>query len=353
MKERKIKRFKRHRDYGFFDQDIRLSKLSQLGDPLEKLNGGVDFEMFRNLLETHITPTTKGKGGRPPYDYVLMFKILILQRYYNLSDDQVEYQINDRMSFMRFLDLTIADDIPDSRTVWAFREKITELDLVGKLFDLFLSQLESLGLIVNEGKIVDASFIEVPRQRNNKDENAQIKAGKIPESISGNPRRKAQKDTDANWTKKNNVNYFGYKDHVKTDSKSKIITKFKVTVASVHDSQATEDLMDKKEKGEDFYADSAYTGENQEETLERFGMINKVCEKGYRNKPLTDEQKASNKEKSKIRARVEHIFGFMENSMNTMFIKCIGLKRATATIGLMNLTYNMFRKIQLTAVSMG
>ena len=105
-----MKKFKKHRDYGFWDQDVRLSKLSQLGDPLEKLNTGVDFELFRTLLEAQLSKLPKGSGGRPPYDYVLMFKVLILQRYYNLSDEQVEYQINDRMSFMRFLDLTIAEN---------------------------------------------------------------------------------------------------------------------------------------------------------------------------------------------------------------------------------------------------
>jgi len=159
----KKKRFKRHRDYGFFDQDIRLSKLSQLGDSLEKLNQGIDFEFFRAFLEEQLYIEAAGKGGRPPYDYVLMFKILILQRYYNLSDDQVEYQINDCLSFMRFLDLTIADEIPDSKTVWLFKERLIDLEVIGQLFDLFLGHLESLGLIVNEGKIVDASFIEVPK----------------------------------------------------------------------------------------------------------------------------------------------------------------------------------------------
>ena len=192
-----MKHFKRHKDYGFFDQDIRLSKLSQLGDPLEKLNAGVDFEKFRTLLENNFCKLSKGPGGRPPYDYVLMFKVLILQRYYNLSDEQVEYQINDRMSFMRFLDLTIADDIPDSRTVWAFREQLVDLGLVEQLFELFLGELERLNLIVNEGKIIDASFIEVPRQRNKRQENQLIKEGEIPASIEENPHRKAQKDTDA------------------------------------------------------------------------------------------------------------------------------------------------------------
>lgn len=345
-----MKTFKRHRDYGFFDQDIRLSKLSKLGDPLEKLNSGVDFELFRSLLEEKLTMQTKGKGGRPPYDYVLMFKVLILQRYYNLSDDQVEYQINDRMSFMRFLDLSIADDVPDSKTIWHFKEKLADLGAIEPLFNLFLEELEKLGLIVNEGKIVDASFVEVPRQRNSREENKQIKEGKIPGSFEGNPNKKAQKDTDARWTKKNNTNYFGYKNHVKTDAKSKIVTKYKVTDASVHDSQVMDELLDENDKGEDFYADSAYGGTKQEEIIREKGMVNQVCEKGYRNKPLTEEQKASNREKSRVRSRVEHIFGFMEGSMNGMHLYSIGKKRIEAAIGLMNLTYNMHRKLQLQAV---
>ena len=326
-----------------------MSKLSRLGDPLEKLNGGIDFEIFRSLLEDKLTIEPKGVGGRPPYEYVLMFKIMILQRYYNLSDEQVEYQINDRMSFMRFLDLTIADDIPDSRTVWTFRERLTDLDLVEALFDLFIKELESLNMIVNEGKIIDASFVEAPRQRNSKEENTQIKSGEIPKSFTDNPHKLAQKDTDARWTKKNNVNYFGYKNHVKQDAKSKLITEYIVTDASVHDSNATATLLNENDRGESFYADSAYSGAPQEAIIEEKGMANQVCEKGARNRPLTEEQITNNREKSRIRSRVEHIFGFMEMSMNGMYIYNIGIKRATAVIGLMNLTYNMFRKIQLVA----
>jgi len=345
-----MKKFKRQRDYGFWDQDIRMSKLSQLGDPLEKLKSGVDFEMFRSLLEEKLTAEPKGVGGRPPYDYVLMFKIMILQRYYNLSDEQAEYQINDRMSFMRFLDLTIADDIPDSRTVWHFREQLTDLGLVEELFSLFLKELSKLGLIVNEGKIIDASFVEVPRQRNSREENKQIKDGEIPDRIKANPHVKSHKDLDARWTQKNEVNYFGYKNHVKEDAGSKIVVKYMVTDASVHDSNATEELLDEKDKGEDFYADSAYSGAPQEKIISDKEMNNKVCEKGVRNHPLTEAQRASNREKSRVRSRVEHIFGFMEMSMNGMYINCVGMKRASAIIGLMNLTYNMFRKIQLMPV---
>ena len=345
-----MKIFKRHRDYGFWDQDIRLSKLSQLGDPLERLNQGVDFEIFRSFFENTLRKEPQGKGGRPPYDYVMMFKIMILQRYYNLSDDQVEFQINDRMSFMRFLNLSIADDVPDSKTVWHFREQLTDLEAVEELFALFLKELDKLGLIVNEGKIIDASFVETPRQRNNKEENKQIKEGVIPERIEANPHVKRQKDMDARWTQKNNVNYFGYKNHAKQDAGSKIIVGYAVTNASVHDSQITETLLDENDKGEDFYADSAYSGEPQEKIIAAKEMNNKVCEKGARNRPLTEEQKANNREKSRVRSRVEHIFGFMEMSMNGMYINCIGIKRAAAVIGLMNLTYNMYRKLQLMPV---
>jgi IS5 family transposase len=189
--------------------------------------------------------------------------------------------------------------------------------------------------------------VEVPKQRNTKDENKQIKNGEIPKSFEDNSNKKEQKDTDARWTQKNNVNYFGYKNHIKIDSKSKIITKYEVTSANVHDSQVIDNLLNEKDKGEEFYADSAYTGEKQVEVIDQKGMINCVHEKGYKGRPLTDEQKLSNTEKSRTRARVEHIFGFMETNMNQMYLQYIGFKRINASIGLMNLTYNMFRKIQL------
>jgi transposase, IS5 family len=345
-----MKSFKKQRDYGFFDQDIRLSKLTQLGDPLERLKQGIDFELFRKILEDNLVKTTKGPGGRPSYDYVLMFKILILQRYYNLSDDQIEYQINDRMSFMRFLDLTLSDDVPDSKTVWHFKEQLIKLELIKSLFVLFLTELENLGLVINEGKIVDASFIEVPRQRNSKEENEQIKAGETPAKFKENPHKLAQKDLDAQWTKKNNETFYGYKNHVKADSKSKIITEYTVTDASVHDSQALKDLLDDKDRHQDLYADAAYVGEGQEKLIASFQMTNKVCDRAYRNTPLTEGQKTNNTEKSRTRSRVEHIFGFMEMSMNGMYLSIIGQKRIQAAIGLMNLTYNMCRKIQLQTI---
>ncbi len=203
--------------------------------------------------------------------------------------------------------------------------------------------------MVNKGKIIDASFVEAPRQGNSKDKNDQIKQGKGDELWNDLPAKKSQKDIDARWTKKNNQSYYGYKNHAKVDSKSKLIDTYTVTDASVHDSQTIDDLLSKTDQGQELYADSAYVG--QQEFIDKYEVIDQIHEKGYKNKPLTQQQKATNTEKSRVRVRVEHVFGFMENSMGSMYFRKVGIKRAETVIGLMNLTYNMFRKIQLTAAN--
>jgi transposase, IS5 family len=276
-----------------------------------------------------------------------MFKILILQRYYGLGDKQVEYQILDRTSFKNFLGLDTGDKIPDEKTVWAFRENLTKTGLTEDLFHEFKSFLETKALILNEGQMIDASFTVAPRQRNTREENKKIKNGEGDDLWNDKPNKKKHKDIDARWTKKNGETFYGYKNHAKVDTKSKFINKYLVTDASVHDSQALDDLLEEKNKDQKLHADSAYTGEEQEKSIAKYEIKNNVHEKGYRNKPLTQEQKANNTKKSKIRARVEYVFGFMEQSMNGLALKSLGIIRATGIIGLINLTYNLFRYEQI------
>ena len=195
--------------------------------------------------------------------------------------------------------------------------------------------------------MIDASFTIAPRQRNTREENDKIKKGEGGDLWNDQPNKKKHKNIDARWTKKNGEKFYGYKNHAKVDSKGKFIKKYLVTDASIHDSQALDDLLEKSDKGQSLYADSAYTGVNQEKVIKKYRLKNKVHEKGYRGKPLTDKQKAKNKVKSKIRVRVEHVFGFMEQSMNGLVVKSVGIVRATGIIGLINLTYNTFRYEQL------
>ena len=327
-----------------FDEQFTVERLSEIGNPLEAISKVLDFEMFRSTLEDKLLNTNKkSNAGAKPFDVVMMFKIIILQRYYGLGDKQVEYQILDRTSFKNFLGLASGDKVPDEKTVWLFRENLTKTGVIEVLFNQFNTYLGLKGLIFNEGKLVDASFTVAPRQRNTREENQKIKDGEGDDLWNDNPHKKRHKDIDARWTKKNNETFYGYKNHAKVDTKSKFIKKFVVTDASVHDSQALDLLLDEQDENQDLHADSAYTGEEQEDTITKYKMKNKVNEKGYRNKPLTEEQKLSNRQKSKTRARVEHVFGFMEQSMNGLFIRSVGIVRATGIIGLINLTYNLFR----------
>ena len=332
---------------GLFDEQIRLEKLSKKQDPLEKLSSHIDFEYFRKPLEKALDKNVeKIKGGRPAYDVVLMFKILILQRYYNVSDDAMEYAILDRLSFMRFLGLGINNPVPDSKTIWLFRDTLTKLNLIEQLFTTLDKQLDKDGIIVHKGKIIDASIVEVPKQRNNREEIDQLKDETMPENWNENKIR--QKDIDAQWTRKHFQNYFGYKNHIKVDSQTKLITGFRVTPANSADNHIADSLLDKKEDGgQPLYGDSAYSSKDLDQCYKRKSIINKVIKQGYRYKTLTKAEKKANRKNSRIRGRIEHVFGFMTNSMNAMFLKYRSLVRNAAGIAMMNLTYNLFRLVQL------
>jgi len=331
---------------GFFDENDRLKELSELGDPLEKLNKYIQWEKFRGILKRTFEKEAKGPGGRPPYDYVMMFKILILQKMYNIADDKTEYLIKDRLSFQRFLGLQLCDTVPDAKTIWHFREELNNAKILDTIFYRFVEQLEQKGIITYSGSIVDATFVDVPKQRNTKDENDEIKEGKTPKEWEKqkNRHKKAQKDVNARWITKNKERHYGYKNHVNVDKKSKIITKYRVTSAEVHDSRELKNLINKK-KDRRLYGDSAYTGEEVQKCIPK-KTLNRIHEKGYRNCPLTKTQKRENTAKSKIRVRVEHVFGAMHH-YGGLYIRSIGIKRAEIQIGLLNLTYNLKRFVYL------
>lgn len=329
---------------GLFDYQERKELLRQQTTPLDRLNEHIDWELFRLDLEGHLDYRTGTQGGRPPWCPVLMFKILVLQKYYDLSEEQTQFQILDRFSFQRFLGLDVGDPVPDKNSIWTFKERLGEKG-VRAGFDLFDEVLRECGLLASRGKIVDASFVEVPRQRNRREENAQIKAGRTPEAWQEQPAKLAQKDVDARWTKKHGQSHYGYKNHLKGNAQTKLIEDFAVTDASVHDSQVLAELLDQSDGR--LHADSAYRSAKLDDLLRARGIQNRVHEKGYRNRPLTEKQKAANAKKSRVRARAEHIFGFQVYQMGANWIRTIGRKRAERGIGLGNLVYNFFRYLQL------
>jgi len=328
---------------GLFDEIERLNELTILGDPLIILAEKIKWETFRPILKQirMENPDNIKNAGRKPFDEVMMFRVIILQSLYGLSDDQMEYQLKDRRSFERFVSGgDILYQMPDAKTIWLYKERFKEHGIARKVFKKFNHQLDKANLMARSGQIVDASFVEVPCQRNSRDDNKHIKTeGTHPEGWSDNKKR--QKDVDARWTEKNQQKHFGYKNHIAADRKRKFIINYEVTSAEVHDSQALFDVLGRARKNnEPVWGDSAYRSEDNEKQLVKKGFISKIHEKGYRNRPLTNKQKARNTIKSRTRARVEHIFGSI-HWFKGNYLRRISLARITEAVGMINLAYNM------------
>ena len=234
---------------GFFDVDERLRRLSDLGDQLEAYGRVVEFELFRPELEAALSYSDGAKGGRPPCDAVMMFKILLIQAHNTLSDERTEFLINDRLSFMRFLGLSLGDRAPDATTIWLFRERLTKAGVIEALFSRFDQTVRVAGYIPMSGQIIDASLVAAPRQRTTEAEKADIKAGRTPQEWQDKPAKLRQKDRDARWTVKVTkakpkaggtaqvdiaVPAFGYQSHLSIDRRHGLIRRWAVTDAAAY-----------------------------------------------------------------------------------------------------------------------
>lgn len=330
---------------GFGRIEKRRQQLEDRKDQLRYLNEMVPWEVLRPVLDQLPSKERKSHAGRKAIDLMVLFKLLILKQLYNLSNEEVEYQAHDRASFRRFLGLVGEAEIPDATTLDGFEQRLRQADLIDVLFEQFEVFLRQAGYEAKGGQIIDATLIPVPIQRNSREENKQIKQGEIPEAWLEQSHKLVQKDTDARWTKKNGKSYFGYKDHINIDVEYGFIRRYSITNASVHDSQALGSVLDPDNGGDEIWADSAYRNEDVEAGLDALGHLSQIHERAYRNHPLTEEQTASNREKSKTRAKVEHVFGTWVMTMGGKLVRVIGLERVRAQLGLKNLVYNLKRYV--------
>jgi IS5 family transposase len=348
---------------GFFDVVERLKRLSGLGDHLEAFAAAVDFEMFRADLVAALAYSDGAQGGRPPFDPVMMFKILVIAAMDNLSDERAEFLINDRMSFMRFLGLTLADRVPDARTIWLFREKLTKAGAIEPLFERFDAALRASGYIAMSGQIVDATLVAVPRQRNTDEEKKAIKEGLIPQNWKDKPAKLRQKDRDARWTVKFTkakpkedssappvdlaIPVFGYQNHISIDRGFGFIRKWAATDAAAYEgTRLREGLLDRSNTASGVWADTAYRSAANEAFMEKNGFVSRVHRKKPKGRPMPAAMRRANAAKSKIRSYVEHVFAEQKDRMN-LFVRTIGIARAKVKIGMANLVYNFKRLIFL------
>jgi len=342
----------------FFDLSDHLARLSADGDPLEELEVLVDFEALRPVLLKALNYGDGKRGGRPHFDPVAMFKALVLQVQHNLSDARTEFMIRDRLSWMRFLGFELGAPMPDENTIRHFRNRLTQSGILKEIMAEFEGQLVARGYVAKGGQIVDASLIPAPKQRNTHEEKEAIKAGKSAQDIwPDQPNKAYQKDTDARWTIKIggkprfkedgtplapiSTPVFGYKSHISIDRVFGFIRRSKTTGANAHDGGELEDVLHPNRHGH-VWADTAYRSLKNEAMLKKQGHISRIHHKRQMGKSLPDVLAKANRERSKVRARVEHPFAH-QKAGEGLLIRTIGLARAKTKITIANLAYNFHR----------
>jgi IS5 family transposase len=269
-------------------------------------------------------------AGRPPIGIERMLRIHFLQHWFNLSDPAVEEALYDSRAIRQFVSIDLGrEPAPDETTVCKFRHLLEAHNLGEQLFALIGEYLQENGMKVSRGTIVDATIIDAPTSTKN---------------------RRKERDPEMHQTKKGNQWYFGMKAHIGVDSRTKLIHSVAATAANVHDSQLLSDLLHGNETR--VWGDSAYTGQGDAIRKEAPDARDFTHKKGYRNRPLSDEERSKNRTKSKVRAKVEHPFLVLKRIFGFTKVRYRGLKknanRLFITCGLTNIY--MARKHMLSTV---
>lgn len=310
-----------------FAHEAHHQKLDELGDPLQEIERHVDFATLAARVDESVPRPDRTKGGRPPYPTETMVRILVLKRLYNLSDEQMEYQLLDRMSYKCFCGLDDALRVPDRTTIWHFENRVGQAGAQA-LFGEMAEQLARKGFIARGGQIIDATLVKAPVQRNSRQENEQVRQGNVPEDWNDAKRR--QKDVDASWTKKNGKTHFGYKLSVNVDGRYK----------------HAKGLLDERNTARVVYADKAYSSQALRAELKDRGLRDGILKRAGKSKALTQRDEQRNRRLSRMRCRVEHVFAGIER-MGGKMVRTIGRTRAGFAMTMMALCYNIKRLVCL------
>ena len=329
-----------------FAAEEREAKLDRLGDVLQVMEQHVGFKALAAEVDRVAPRPGRERGGRPPFPTELMVRAWVLQNLYGLSDEQMEYQVLDRLSFQRFLGLRRSSQVPDRTTFWTFRERLTTRKTGDALFEAVNRQLAQHGYIARGGQMVDASLVPVPRQHVTEKERALLKEQAMP--MEWKPAQRRQKDTEATWTQKHGQSYFGYKVSVSADRRYQLIRRVKVSTASENDTLHLEDVLDHANTGRDLYGDKGYVDGEREQRLKAQGWRVHIQRKAQKGKPLSACQTRRNTRIARIRARVEHVFAALAQ-MGGKLLRGIGLDRATFQLTGKAAVYNLRRLCSLKA----
>lgn len=307
----------------------RRKKTSKAVGTLGAISGLVDWDGLVKVVSV-LDKTREGKGGRPPISFEIKLKMLFLQYTFNLSDEELEDQLIDRLSFQQFVGLGYDEEIPDFTTIWHFKEGLVKAGLMDEIFTRIVGQIEEKGLILKKGTIVDATIIQ---------SSTRPLSNRKREDLEENPSR--QIDTEARSTAKNGKKHFGYKGHIGVDAESKIIRKRTFTPANVHDSRELEKVISGDEQS--VWADKAYPRQEDKRAARKSGVYYGILDKATRGKKLSTKQQKRNRQKSRVRAAVEHPFGFFRKKLKVTFAAAKTKARNALRFDMWCIIYNLSR----------
>jgi len=297
---------------------------------LDDLNQLIDWKSIESQMNT-INNNPMGEKAWPP---LVMFKILLLQSFYNLSDPACEKQLARDLLFRRFVNLSLTDPVPDHSTIWRFRNTLNKNGILQKLLDNINHQLNSQGLIIKNGQasIIDATVIQAKNNRPNKNakgENTQDKDASYNVKTASDGKRKTT---------------YGFKAHVNVDEDGFILAQT-LTTGSLHDSNVFEQLLTGSEEA--VYADSAYKSQKHDQLLKSKDIQNRILHRAYRNKPLTEQQKSHNKLASQVRYVVERTFGVLKKYYGLGQARYMGIARNQARLTIICIAHNLKRAVNI------
>lgn len=290
---------------------------------LERINEAVDWRKLAKVVNgIYAAPV-----GRPSYPPVVMVKIMMLQQWYEASDEAMEEALWDRVSFKRFVGLALEDDVPDHSTMSRFRKEVSERGLGRRLFKELTRQLDKQGLFVKQGTLLDATIVE-----------AQARRPSSPE----HPGARSTIDPDAAWTRKGGQSYFGYKAHIGMDGGSGLIREAVFTPANVNDTEVADELVGGDEEA--VYADKAYGTQERSEWLKSVRIKDRIMRRGNKHHPvLAYWERRRNALISRLRSRVEKVFGTWKRSYGYRRVRYMGLERNATEMFFKCMAYNLRR----------
>jgi len=289
-------------------------RIKRLGDKLVEIGGRIDWEGFRPKLEAMYKNNTD-RGGRPNLDVIVMFKSLFIQQLYSLSDEQLERELADRISFRVFLGTT--ETVPDSTTIWKFRERLAETGADKDAWAEMQRQLEAMKLKVQKGIMQDATFITSD-------------PGHAKADTPRGDEAKTRRSKDGAWAKKGTKSFFGYKLHDAMDEKFGLVRRIEVTSANVHDSQ-----VDLAEEGEVRYTDKGYFGAKTK-------GYDAAMKKATRGHPLSYKDEMRNKRISSKRSPVERFYAFIKCVCKGGHVAVTTIPRVRAKMILAGIVFNVY-----------